>query len=52
VDAVKMALQRLREDRVLRDSWSRAAILHASAWPDASTVADQYESVYRQVLAG
>ncbi|GAB4206281.1 MAG: hypothetical protein Fur0019_09300 [Tibeticola sp.] len=46
------ALSMLRSDPTLRTFWAQAAREQASRWPTAEEVAQHYEAIYRQALAG
>jgi glycosyltransferase involved in cell wall biosynthesis len=49
--AVGEALRRLRCDATLRSNWADIAKRQAEEWPDTDAVAEQYEAIYRHVLA-
>lgn len=51
VEAVGEALRRLRSDAALRSRWADIAKRQADEWPNTQAVAEQYEAIYRQVLA-
>lgn len=50
--AVRGAIHALRDDDRLREALAHRARLRGQAWPDAEEVANRYEQIYQQALAG
>lgn len=51
-DALTEAMQRMLDDRELRETIAKKGQARAKAWPDIIEITDQYEAIYRQVAAG
>jgi glycosyltransferase involved in cell wall biosynthesis len=50
-DALAEAMQRMLDDKQLREVIAQKGRARASAWPDIVKITDQYETIYRQVAA-